>query len=240
MVTPARTQLEAKLRQTAVTPTRTPPLEPKPQQTALTPTNIPPEPKPPKIAVAPTTTTPPVPLTRQENKNRLAAKSTNEQLETKTTPRTPSQVQPSRKSGASSRLGGPMSVSSRNFGGNYLAALPNSNRLNRDEEGVDARQDDMAAYWEQLKQQVKRQWIPELTQSSRQTVIHFTVSRSGQVSNLEIEQPSGFSVTDEAALKAIKRAAPFAPLPTTYTPNYINIQFTFIINVYGELDFGGG
>ena len=60
------------------------------------------------------------------------------------------------------------------------------------------------------------------------------------MSNLEIEQPSGFKVTDEAALNAIKRAGPFAPLPTTYAADYIDIQFTFVINVYGELDLGGG
>ncbi len=237
-VTPATTPLAPKPPKTAVTPATTP-LAPKPPKTAVTPATTPLAPKPPKIAAAPVAT-PPVPLTRQENKNRVATKSTNQQLETKATPRTPSQVQPSRKSAAPSRLGAPMSVSSRNFGGNYLAALPNSNRLNRAEEGVDAHRDNMAAYWEQLKQRVRRQWIPELTQSSRQTVIHFTVNRSGQVSNLEIAQPSGFRVTDEAALKAIKRAGPFAPLPTTYTADYIDIQFTFVINVYGELDLGGG
>ena len=236
-VTPATTPLAPKPPKIAVTPDTTP-LAPKLPKTAVTPATTPLAPKPPKIAAAPVAT-PPVPLTRQEN-NRLATKSTNQQLETKATPRTPSQVQPSRKSAEPSRLGAPMSVSSRNFGGNYLAALPNSNRLNRAEEGVDAHQDDMAAYWEQLKQRVRRQWIPELTQSSRQTVIHFTVNRSGQVSNLKIEQPSGFKVTDEAALNAIKRAGPFAPLPTTYAADYIDIQFTFAINVYGELDLGGG
>ena len=237
-VAPTTTSLAPKPPKTAVTPATTP-LAPKPPKIAAIPVATPLAPKPPKIAAIPVAT-PPVPLTHQENKNRLAAKSTNQQLETKATPRTPSQVQPSRKSGASGRLGGPMSVSSGNFSGNYLAALPNSNRLNRAEEGVDAHRDDMAAYWEQLKQRVRRQWIPELTQSSRQTVIHFTVNRSGQVSNLGIEQPSGFRVTDEAALNAIKRAGPFAPLPTTYAANYIDIQFTFVINVYGELDLGGG
>jgi hypothetical protein len=37
-------------------------------------------------------------------------------------------------------------------------------------------------------------------------------NRSGQLSNLQLAQPSGFSVTDQAALNAIQQSAPFAPL----------------------------
>ncbi len=224
-VTPATTPLAPKLPKTAVAPATTP-LAPKPPKTAVTPATTPLAPKPPKIAVTPATT-PPGPLTRQENNNRLATKSTNQQLETKATPRTLSQVQSSQKSAASSRLGAQMSVSSRNFGGNDLGGLPNSNRLNRAEEGVDARQDDRSAYWEQLKQRVRPQWTSELIQSSRPTVIHFIVNRSGQVSNFEIKQSSGFSDQDEAAINAIKRVAPFAPLPVAYTGNYAPFDFVF-------------
>jgi TonB family protein len=70
-------------------------------------------------------------------------------------------------------------------------------------------------------------------------VLNFTVNRSGQLSNLQLAQTSGFSVTDKAALNAIQRAAPFAPLPTGYTSNDIHIRFTFDINVYGELNLSG-
>lgn len=130
-----------------------------------------------------------------------------------------------------------MSVSSRNFKGNYQAALPNSNRSNRGTQGIDARRDvDMGSYLMQLQQRVRQQWIPGLTQSSRQTVVYFAVSRSGQVNGLRVVQPSGSSVTDSAALGAVSRAAPFAPLPTGYPRNSINIQFTFNINVSGHLD----
>jgi TonB family protein len=148
-------------------------------------------------------------------------------------------VQPSSKSGGASRLGGPISLSNRDFASSNQAALPNSNRLNQSVDGIDARQDaDMSAYLQQLQEQVRRHWIPGLTQSSRRTVLHFTVSRAGLVSNIRIAQTSGLSMTDEAALNAVKQAVPFAPLPTAYTENYINIQFTFNINIYGELELG--
>jgi TonB family protein len=148
-------------------------------------------------------------------------------------------VQPSSKPGGASRLGGPISLSNRDFASSNQAALPNFNRLNQSVDGIDARQDaDMSAYLQQLQEQVRRHWIPGLTQSSRRTVLHFTVSRAGLVSNIRIAQTSGLSMTDEAALNAVKQAVPFAPLPTAYTENYINIQFTFNINIYGELELG--
>jgi TonB family protein len=115
--------------------------------------------------------------------------------------------------------------------------LPNSNRFNRGAAGIDARRDvDIGSYLQQLQQQVRQQWIPGITQSSQRTVVYFVVSRSGQVSGLRIARPSGSNAIDRAALGAIQRAAPFAPLPTGYSSDYINIQFTFNINVSGELE----
>ncbi|MBD6617683.1 TonB family protein [Komarekiella sp. 'clone 1'] len=221
VVTPAATPAKIPPRKLAVTPT-TAPTAPTVVTPAATPAKIPPR----KLAVAPTTT-PTVPSP------------TSEQLENSATPRKP-QVQPALKSGAASRLGGPVSLSSRDFGGNYFAASPNSNRFNPDSNGVDARQDtDLGPYLKELQRQVRQQWIPEVTQSSRRSVLHFTINRSGQVSNLRIARTSGFNVTDEAAVSAVKRAAPFIPLPTTYRGNNISIEFTFVINVYGELDLQG-
>jgi TonB family protein len=133
-------------------------------------------------------------------------------------------------------LGGPVTLSQRNFHDNSHAALPNSNRLNQGLDGIDAQKDDLGPYLAQLQQKVRQQWIPGHTQSSRRTVLFFTITRSGQVMNLEILRSSGFSSTDEEAVKAVSRAAPFLPLPPTYEENYLNIEFTFNINIYGQLD----
>ena len=180
---------------------------------------------------------------RNENiearENPTPPKSTPERVATRSTAKIPSPAQPSRISGAASRLGGAISVSGRDSKGNYQAALPNSNRFNRGTQGIDARRDvDMGSYLMQLQQRVRQQWIPGLTQNSRRTVVYFAVSRSGQVRGLRVVRPSGSSVTDSAALGAISRAAPFAPLPSGYSENYINIRFTFNINVSGQLELG--
>jgi TonB family protein len=211
----------------AAAPTRS--SAPLPEKIAVAPKTIPAAPKP-ELTAAPATRLPaPHPQKSGQSETRLSG-------------RTSSQGQPSLKTtGAASLLGGPVSVSSRSFNGDYLAALPNSNRDNQAPAGIDAkRQDiDITSYLNQLQQRVKQQWLPGISQSSRRTVLDFTVNRSGQVSNLQIAQTSGFSVTDKGALNAIQRAAPFAPLPTGYKSNYIHIQFTFNINVYGELNVSG-
>ncbi|KAB8334591.1 TonB family protein [Scytonema tolypothrichoides VB-61278] len=256
-VAPTTKPLALKPRQRTVTPETTP-LEPEPLPTTVTPTSQPLALKPRQRTVTPETTQP-VPLTRPENRSRLAAKSSPEEFEngtnslvspetqriapsrsqsqSTTSPRKLSRSQTSAKSGAASSLGGTVSLSSRDFGSNNLAALPNSNRLNGGTQGIDARQDvDMSAYLQQLQERVKQQWIPGLTQSSQQTVLSFIVSRAGLVSNLQVVQTSGLTMTDEAALNAVNRAVPFASFPAEYPQNYIKIQFTFNINVYGQLE----
>lgn len=188
-----------------------------------------------RLATRNTTNTPqPKRLTREVSPSRSS-----ERLATRTTAKIPSSDQPSRTSGAASRLGGAISVSGRDQKGNYQAALPNSNRFNRGTQGIDASRDvDMGSYLMELQQRVRQQWIPGLTQSSQRTVVFFAVSRSGQVRGLRVIRPSGSSVTDQAALSAISRAAPFAPLPSGYSENYINIRFSFNINVSGQLELG--
>ncbi len=213
----------------ALAPT-TPKPQPKPQPTVVAPNISKPQPKPQAAVAAPITPKPQT-LTRREKKDLLPPKSASEQLATRTTPKTASQAQRSQASGAASRLGGPVMLSSRNLG------MPNSNRSNLGAAGIDARRDaDIGSYLQQLQQRVRQQWIPGMTQSSKQTVVYFVVSRSGQVRSLSIVRPSGSSVTDKAALGAVARAAPFAPLPTGYSRDYINIRFTFNINVSGELE----
>ncbi|MBW4565180.1 MAG: TonB family protein [Mojavia pulchra JT2-VF2] len=226
----------------AVAPTTLP--TPTTEPTALTRVTRPPAPKPQKIAVAPTT--PPAPKIEPTAHNRAITSpvpNPNNLIQpgTRLSGRTPSQTRPSHYTGAAGLLGGTVSVSSRNFSGDNLAASPNSNRDRKTTSGIDAQSQDIdiTSYLNQLRQRVKQQWLPGMSQSDRRTVLNFSVNRSGQLSNLQFAQTSGFSLTDQAALNAIQRAAPFAPLPTGYPNKYIHIQFTFDINVYGELNLSG-
>ena len=253
---PATTAQVPNFRKIAVAPTTTPspallkkiaplttPLVSNPKQTAPAPTTTVKVPNFKKIAVAPTTTPSPAPLgkTALERATTLPVPSNPKNLgqsRTRLNGRTSSQARSSPKTGAASLLGGTLSVSSRNYRSDDLAALPNSNRDHQATPGIDARSQDidLTFYLKKLQQRVQQEWLPGMSDSNRRTVLNFTINRSGQVSNLNIAQTSGFSVTDEVALNAIQRSAPFAPLPTGYSKNYINIEFTFDINVYGQLN----
>lgn len=213
--------------------TAPPPAQPRRQQPPSSRRKAPETPKPqtqppqaqPPIATAPNRSkpVPKTPNAEQTPANRPSAAT--ERSPARTTART----QP-RSSGAASKLGGPLTLSSRD-----LAANPN--RSNPGAAGIDARQDvDMGSYLQQLQRQVRQQWIPGMTQNSRSTVVFFTVTRSGQVANLRIVRPSGSNTTDTAAISAIRRAAPFAPLPSGFAYNSLKISFTFNINVSGGLD----
>ncbi len=226
-----RGAIREKFQENSQIPAQTPsatPLQPKPQQTTIARSTASSNSKPNQTNVAPAAK----PANRSQ---KLTASPSSGQLQPRSIQSTPSKVKPSQKSGAASRLGGPVSLSSRNIEEN-IAALTDSNPSNRAFDGIDARKDDLGPYLEQLQRQVKQQWIPGLTQSSRRTVLHFTISRSGRVRGLQVARKSGFNAIDEAALSAVQRAAPFAPLPTTYSENYLSIEFTFSINVYGQLD----
>lgn len=221
----------------------TPELKPQPQATTAVPTIPQPQPKPQEPVAAvptskpqskpPTSTTPQPQLPTPPKKNNLPpSKSASGRVATRSAAKVPS---PSGRSptGAASKLGGPVTLSSRNLGGD----LPNSNRSNRGAAGIDVRRDvDIGSYLQQLQQQVRQQWIPGITQSSRRTVVYFNVSRSGQLRGLRVVRPSGSGAIDSAALSAIQRAAPFGPLPAGYADDSINIRFTFNINIYGELE----
>ncbi len=91
---------------------------------------------------------------------------------------------------------------------------------------------DFTPYMTVLKAKVRSFWnAPEL-QSSLKTIINFEVVKDGNIQHPVVKQSSGFQNADEAALQAIQKASPFAPLPLLYRGKYIEINFTFNINFF--------
>ena len=138
-----------------------------------------------------------------------------------------------RKSSSSS-LGGLSSRSS----GSGPGGVGNSDVFNADRngpgEGIDAAKDvDFGPYMAELQRRVKRNWIPPEQGNSRRSVLRFSISRNGEISNLRVGKSSGNPDSDAAAMDAVRRAAPFRTLPAGYKGRTIDIQFTFDINVFG-------
>jgi len=63
-------------------------------------------------------------------------------------------------------------------------------------------------------------------------IVAFSLKRNGQLERLKIKKSSGYSLLDKAAIKAIKRTAPFPAFPSGLNKNMISLQ----IPIYFHLE----
>jgi TonB family protein len=82
-----------------------------------------------------------------------------------------------------------------------------------------------------ITDRVSSNWFSSLVDpgvsGSFQAVIYFRIEKSGQVSDIKIEQSSGVTPLDLSAVRAIKASAPFPPLPREYEDAYLGIHLIF-------------
>ncbi|MFS8891378.1 energy transducer TonB [Synechococcus sp. R55.2] len=236
-------------------PTPTPTPTPAPPQPTATPTAAPPPPTPvprptptqtpPPVAAAPSPrpTPPPTaeplpiqPSERVSDPSQLAP--------VPPAPQPVTEVLPAQRPSDSSQLGPPVSASAPSNGagiqGSGASGLANPTQSAPNPPSVAARADvDWGPWLAALQRKVEQNWIPGQTGTSRRTVVIFTVGRAGDLQSIRLGRTSGSQQTDDAALTAIQRAAPFLPLPEAYEGNSVTINFTFDINVLGQLTVGG-
>jgi TonB family protein len=76
-----------------------------------------------------------------------------------------------------------------------------------------------------IESRIKNTWhAPKVT--SRMTVsVLFTIDKSGRLKSTEIKKSSGDKAVDQAAVSAVKRAQPFAPLSGDYSE--FSVSYTF-------------
>jgi TonB family C-terminal domain len=91
---------------------------------------------------------------------------------------------------------------------------------------TDQRDLDGTLYIEDMLARVQRRW---LTQKATAVfpVAGFDIVRSGQIARLRLERSSGVYEVDQAVLKAIESAAPFLPLPATFTRQFLGVHLVF-------------
>jgi TonB family protein len=69
-------------------------------------------------------------------------------------------------------------------------------------------------------------------------LVTFRIQRSGAVSRSSLEEPSGRADFDEAALRAIVDAQPFAPLPgRSFGGQFLTVNFQFAYRVSNRRRF---
>ncbi len=63
--------------------------------------------------------------------------------------------------------------------------------------------------------------------------IRFTIKKNGQLGSVELLRTSGFKSLDDAAIKALRDAAPYWPLPDKWGMEAYTIEGHFIYTIYG-------
>ncbi len=86
------------------------------------------------------------------------------------------------------------------------------------------------AYMNDLQKQIKANWKPPYGIKAKQTVLFFKIAKDGRLLSCSIKNSSGNQKFDNAAMNAVKRTAPFKPLPKEYATGSIDINFTFDYN----------
>jgi TonB family protein len=90
---------------------------------------------------------------------------------------------------------------------------------------------DFSKYMNVLQKRIKSKWKPPKDTKTKRVVVQFKIARDGTMSGEHITKNSGVENADQAAMAALKAAAPFPPLPEG-APETVDIQFTFDYNVF--------
>lgn len=88
-------------------------------------------------------------------------------------------------------------------------------------------------YMRRLQSAIKAHWSPVKSTRMNRAVVVFSLTASGQMKNLKLEQSSGNQSQDAEALAAVRNAATFLPLPKG-APEPVKIQFTFDYNLFDK------
>ena len=81
-----------------------------------------------------------------------------------------------------------------------------------------------------IERKVSQNWFSGVSSGADglTCLVFFRLSRDGRVDDVRIEQGSGNTYFDKSAMRAVRSAAPFPPLPRAFTDNYLGIHFTFV------------
>ena len=82
-----------------------------------------------------------------------------------------------------------------------------------------------------LKNKIQNVWVyPEQARLKNQQgtlLVEFGINKNGSLAYAKVIRSSGYTILDEAAIKAIREASPFNPLPDRFGIDRLNIYATF-------------
>lgn len=146
-----------------------------------------------------------------------------------------------RSSGLIARLANipraPSAGSSGNGGAFGAPGNPGANPFADQPPSLAARADvDFGPYMSSLQRKIKLTWRPPRGTETNRIVVNFSIDRRGNLVDVSMANPSGVPIADQAAITAVRKAAPFKPLPASF-PDVVDIEFTFDYNVFFKSRF---
>lgn len=91
---------------------------------------------------------------------------------------------------------------------------------------------DLSAYMAKVQRKITKKWHPPLSDYSTKVVVNYIIKKNGDLGKYSVTESSGNSRMDVSATEALKKAAPFQPLPSGYNEDTLEVKFTFDYNVY--------
>jgi len=85
-------------------------------------------------------------------------------------------------------------------------------------------------YYMLIWQRIRNAWVqPESLKGKKdlETVIAIQIARDGQIVDMQFEKESGNLDLDNSALRAIKKASPFPPLPPDFEKDTFDVGVSF-------------
>lgn len=79
-------------------------------------------------------------------------------------------------------------------------------------------------YLDRLLSLIDGQWARPNMASGVTTVLFFRINQDGSMSELKVEQSSGYNAFDLAAFRAVQNAAPFPPLPRAFKHDSLGVR----------------
>src|SRR5258705_303232 len=74
------------------------------------------------------------------------------------------------------------------------------------------------SYLKILRQRIWSEWTQSAVYGTGQVcIVGLTISRAGEVSDIQVEKPSGNSFYDNVAMRAVRNSSPLPPLPSSFS-----------------------
>jgi len=97
-----------------------------------------------------------------------------------------------------------------------------------------------ATFFSQIRSQITSKWIYPYEASSKgiegELVIDFSIAKSGEVQSIELRKSSGVAILDEYAMRAVRLASPFPPVPDAISKGGLPIHGIFRYHRNGTVD----